>query len=359
MKMMGYSAFLISDSGSVFIEESKHEGITFTFPSDPVFAKYKDRLMAVVEVKMESSKFSLTKSKIDLSSVKLQGVKVVDDKFYEDSISLWAFESRTLGKTMRVVSDGEASKIPAKRETDYVVPIIVNTIEFSSKEEHVGRFVFPLPDEWFVLSGVHFGQDGVKIRKENSKIDLDSFSTEIIVGELKQHRVFNDNLWDLYQLYKSLESFETKNESLPEPLGEEMPVSDLDLEDSIPESADLYLAGDRKTTNSLHREVVIQSSIEKIGTFSKKKGVVLRVKNNSDLGTVKAVHISFRLLDPMGKELYVAEKELDGLSVGPGEAKKQDFTDFPEFTDQQLERVAVNLISISWSNGLKTLTSSE
>ncbi|MFA6656762.1 MAG: hypothetical protein WCS38_05610, partial [Mesotoga sp.] len=169
MKMMGYSAFLISDSGSVFIEESKHEGITFTFPSDPVFAKYKDRLMAVVEVKMESSKFSLTKSKIDLSSVKLQGVKVVDDKFYEDSISLWAFESRTLGKTMRVVSDGEASKIPAKRETDYVVPIIVNTIEFSSKEEHVGRFVFPLPDEWFVLSGVHFGQDGVKIRKENSK----------------------------------------------------------------------------------------------------------------------------------------------------------------------------------------------
>ncbi len=182
---------------------------------------------------------------------------------------------------------------------------------------------------------------------------------EIIVGELKQHRVFNDNLWDLYQLYKSLESFETKNESLPEPLGEEMPVSDLDLEDSIPESADLYLAGDRKTTNSLHREVVIQSSIEKIGTFSKKKGVVLRVKNNSDLGTVKAVHISFRLLDPMGKELYVAEKELDGLSVGPGEAKKQDFTDFPEFTDQQLERVAVNLISISWSNGLKTLTSSE
>lgn len=359
MKTIEYSAFLISASGSVFIEESKHDGITFTFPSDPVFAKYRDRLMAVIEVKMEASRFSLTKSKLDFSSVKLHGIKVVGDKLYEDSVSLWAFESRTLGKTIRVVSDNEASMIPAKRDTDYVVPIIVNTIEFSSKEEHLGRFVFPLPDEWFVLSGVFFGQDGAKIRKENSKVSLDSFSTEIIVNELKKHRVFNDNLWDLYQLYKSLESFETKNESLPEPLGEEISVSSLDLEESIPESADLYLAGDRKTTDSLHREVVVQSSIEKVGTFSKKKGVVLRIKNNSDLGTVKGVHISFRLLDPMGKELYVAEKELEGLSVGPGEAKKHDFTDFPEFADHQLERVAINLISISWSNGLETFTSAE
>jgi len=359
MKTMGYSAFLISDAGSVIIEESKHDGITLTFPSDPVFAKYRGRLMAVIEVKMESSKFSLTKSKLDLSGVKLHGVKIVENKLFEDSVALWAFESRTLGKTLRIVSDGEASKIPAKRDTNFVVPVIVNTIEFSSKEVHTGRLIFPLPDEWFVLSSVYFGQDGAKIRRENAKIDLDSLSTGIVVEELRKHRVFTDNLWDLYQLYKSLESFETKNESLPEPLGEEITVSDLDLEDSIPQAADLYLSKDRKTTDSLHREVVIQSSIEKVGTFSKKKAVVLRIMNNSDLGTVKGVHISFRLIDPMGKELYVAEKELEGLSVGPGEAKKQDFTDFPEFADQQLERVVVNLMSISWSNGLKTLSASE
>ena len=54
----------------------------------------------------------------------------------------------------------------------------MNTIEFSSKEAHTGRLIFPLPDEWFVLSSVYFGQDGAKIRRENSKIDLDSLVQE-------------------------------------------------------------------------------------------------------------------------------------------------------------------------------------
>ena len=115
MKTMGYSAFLISDAGSVIIEESKHDGITLTFPSDPVFAKYRGQgLMAVIEVKMESSKFLSQRASLTFSGVKLHGVKIVENKLFEDSVALWAFESRTLGKTLRIVSDGEASKIPAK-----------------------------------------------------------------------------------------------------------------------------------------------------------------------------------------------------------------------------------------------------
>lgn len=362
MDTLSKSMFFITEGNevnSVFTEEVKHDGVTFTFPSDPVFAKYKDQVMAVVEVRMEAPKFSLTQSKLDLSSVRLHGVKVVEDKLYEDSVALWAFESKTLGKTMRVVSDREASKIPAKRDTDYVVPIIVNTIELSSKEETIGRFIFPLPREWFVLYEVAFGQDTAKIRRENFKVDLESFSTDIIVQELKKHRVFTNNLWDLYQLHKSLEKFEEQNKGLTEPMTEEIGVSDLDLEDTIPETADLYLSGDQATTNSLHKQLIIQASIDKVGFFSKKKAVVLRMINNSELGTVKAVRFSFKLLDPVGKELYVAEKELTELSIGPGEAKKKDFSDFPEFTDQQLERVNLKLRSIRWSNGVETVSPQE
>jgi hypothetical protein len=200
------------------------------------------------------------------------------------------------------------------------------------------------------------GQDVTKIRRENARLDLKSFSTEIIVAELKKHRVFTENLWNLYALYKELDKFETKNSELNEPLEEELTVSDLDLEETIPEYVDLYLDGDEKTTVALHKEVLVQSSIEKVGTFSKKKAVVLRVRNNSDLGTVKEVHFSFRLLDPVGKELYFAEHDLKDLSVCPGEAQKRDFTDFPEFTDQQLERVDVKLLKILWSNGIETIT---
>lgn len=312
--------------------------------------------MVVVEVKMDASKFSLTKSKLDLTSVRLHGVKIVDNKPFDDSVALWAFESKTLGKTMRVISGSEGSKIPAKRDADYVVPAIVNTIELASKEENVGRFIFQLPGEWFVLSQISMGQDIAKIRRENARLDLKSFSTEIIVAELKKHRVFTENLWNLYALYKELDKFETENSELTESVEEELTVSDLDLEETIPESVDLYLDGDEKTTVSLHKQVLVQSSIEKIGTFSKKKAVVLRIRNNSDLGTVKEVHFSFRLLDPVGKELYLAEHDLKDLNVGPGEAQKRDFMDFPEFTDQQLERVDVKLLKILWSNGVETFT---
>jgi len=62
------------------------------------------------------------------------------------------------------------------------------------------------------------------------------------------------------------------------------------------------------------------------------------------------------LLDPVGKELYFAEHDLKDLNVCPGEAQKRDFTDFPEFTDQQLERVEVQLLKILWSNGVETFT---
>jgi len=356
MKVLDYSILSITDAGSVFIEESKHDGVTFSFPSDPIFAKYRDQLMVVVEVKMDASKFSLTKSKLDLTSVRLHGVKIVDNKPFDDSVALWAFESKTLGKTMRVISGSEGSKIPAKRDADYVVPAIVNTIELASKEENVGRFIFQLPGEWFVLSQISMGQDIAKIRRENARLDLKSFSTEIIVAELKKHRVFTENLWNLYALYKELDKFETENSELTESVEEELTVSDLDLEETIPESVDLYLDGDEKTTVSLHKQVLVQSSIEKIGTFSKKKAVVLRIRNNSDLGTVKEVHFSFRLLDPVGKELYLAEHDLKDLNVGPGEAQKRDFMDFPEFTDQQLERVDVKLLKILWSNSVETFT---
>lgn len=359
MKILDASIWLMTDTGSISVEETKHEGVSFTFPSDPVFAKYRDRIMAVVEVKMDPAKFGLTKSKLDLGSVRLHGVKIVDDKPYEDSVALWAFESKTLGKTMRVVTGEEGAKIPAKRDTDYVVPIIVNTLELSPKEENVGRFIFPLPNEWFLISAISFGQDTAKIRKENCKVDLKSFSTSIIIKELKKHRVFTEYLWELYQLHKTLEKYEEKNKELTEPIGEEIGVSDLDLEDSIPEAADLYLNGDEKTTDSLFDEIDVQSSIEKVGAFSKKKAVVLRVRNNSELGTVKGIHFTFKLLDPVGNELYLAEKEINEFDVGPGEAEKKDFSDFPEFTDQQLERVSIEVLSIKWSNGVETFTKSD
>ena len=181
---------IADEPGSSPAGELKHDGVTYTFPNPPLFTGYKDVVAAVIDVVIQADKMLLTK-KVRFPQLELHGVKIDNDEFIEERIPLYAYDSLTLGKTMRIISaDVEGSKIPSKREPASIIPIAVDTLELPSGGTDRGTLIFLLPKEWFLIQKIAAGDSLTRIKGKNLNIQMNEFTKQGIVEYFRKYRVF-------------------------------------------------------------------------------------------------------------------------------------------------------------------------
>lgn len=346
---------LAGNSDSVPAHEVKHNGVTFSFPNKPLFTQYKNLVAVVIDVVMQADKMLVTK-KVNFPEIELHGIKISNNEFMEDRIPVYAYESLTLGKTMRIISsDIEGSTIPSKREPASVVPAALDTLELASGGSDRGSLVFLLPEEWFLIQRIGIGDSVTKILEKNVNIPMKEFTKNGIIKYFKKHRVFNENLERLYSLYKSIDSFEKENSKIEDLETPNLELSDLELEEKISSAVDAYMKGDHEITDSLKKNVTMNGTIERIGTFSRKQGIVLNIVNRSELGTVKSIDYTFKLVNSSGKEVYLGDNSLDEIMAGPGKVIKKPIAEFPGFDGINADRIEIKITGIKWSNNVTTV----
>jgi hypothetical protein len=279
----------------------------------------------------------------------------------EVKIPIYAFESKLLNNEFVQVSK-VGNEIPYNREGGYTIPKVASSYELESEVSDKARFFFNLPEKWFMIWKIEWGDEYTEILEDSFKIEISSFDKANIEKILTAHHFMTEGFKLLYSIYKEISEFEALNDSLPRI--DEIRSSDIGVSENYSDSTEdtnnlvsSYEEAERDFMKKLHEKVIVEVNLTDISLFTTKKGIKVRIENNAEIGTIKSVKFKYQVYDPFGELLTSGEYSITDLSVSPGESKESSYSVTNIFGGNPLEeaeRIESEIMYVKWSNGAIT-----